>query len=220
MDPKSKQIGKTKQEKDTHAQINSQLNARLHTFMPSRGLFKAVVRNIPSFLSKDEFYLGLNVSLPVNQWYFHQSGSQPTSAFVSQSGGRNYSLLGSSAEYSVAYFGFDDKEVLSEFIRKYNNFVVEVDHKRKYVLQVTKAIFQDMPVLSSLTTESESLEGTVTETDDFKEFVASLGKAKEQLLPLELQLQKKREQEQKLIDEFLKQEMETQNPQERQELLN
>ena len=48
--------------------------------MATRGLYKAVVRNIPAFLSKDEFYLGLNVTLPVNQWYFCQGGSQAPSA--------------------------------------------------------------------------------------------------------------------------------------------
>jgi hypothetical protein len=34
--------------------------------MATRGLYKAVVRKIPIFLSKEEFFLGLNVSLPVN----------------------------------------------------------------------------------------------------------------------------------------------------------
>jgi len=38
--------------------------------MATRGLFKAVVRNIPTILSKEDFYIGLNVSLPVNQWYY------------------------------------------------------------------------------------------------------------------------------------------------------
>lgn len=48
---------------------------------------------------------------------------------------RSYSLaLGLGTEYSVAYFGFEDKETLDAFISKYNNFVVEVDHRRKYVL--------------------------------------------------------------------------------------
>jgi hypothetical protein len=43
--------------------------------MPHRGLFKAVVRQIPTFLSKEEFYLGLNVNLPVTDWYFVHGGS-------------------------------------------------------------------------------------------------------------------------------------------------
>jgi len=55
---------------------------------------------------------------------------------------RSYSLaLGLGTEYSVAYFGFDDKATLDHFIEKYDNFVVEVDHRRKYVLQVTRAIY-------------------------------------------------------------------------------
>lgn len=125
--------------------------------MASRGLFKAVVRRIPSFLSKNEFYLGLNVSLPVNQWYFCQGGSQAPSAvaltawtqslsqgignnpgsskFSSTTGlslgtlpTRSYAMLGAaSQEYSVAYFGFDSSQIMDQFIAKYNNFVVEVD---------------------------------------------------------------------------------------------
>ena len=120
--------------------------------MATRGLYKAVVRNIPAFLSKNEFYLGLNVSLPVNQWYFCQGGSQAPSAVAltawthSLSSGvstssssmnsglslgslpiRNFAILGASTEYSVAYFGFDNLTTMEEFIARYNNFVVEVD---------------------------------------------------------------------------------------------
>lgn len=72
---KSKSSGK-----DLHIESSQKLNMWLHTFMASRGLYKAVVRRIPAFLSKNEFYLGLNVSLPVNQWYFCQGGSQAPSA--------------------------------------------------------------------------------------------------------------------------------------------
>jgi hypothetical protein len=35
--------------------------------------------------------------------------------------------LGASAEYSIAFFGFDNIETLELFIAEYNNFVVEVD---------------------------------------------------------------------------------------------
>ena len=76
--------------------------------MPTRGLYKAVVRHIPTFLSKDEFYLGLNVSLPVNQWYFQQGGSKQPSQ-VGVNSGRLYQI---GNEYSVAYFGFDNKQTL------------------------------------------------------------------------------------------------------------
>jgi hypothetical protein len=127
--------------------------------MANRGLFKAIVRNIPSFLTKNEFYLGLNVSLPVTQWYFCQGGSQAPSSVAlsawahSSSNAFHYSSLsmrvfgrfGGSQEFSVAYFGFDDTETLHQFIKKYDNFVIEVDHKQKYVLQVSRATFQTMP---------------------------------------------------------------------------
>jgi hypothetical protein len=80
-------------------------------------LFKAVVRQIPTFLTKDEFYLGLNVSLPINQWYFEQGGSQtPSASAFGESGmsgnSPNYFSysLSEGMTYSVAYFGFDDKE--------------------------------------------------------------------------------------------------------------
>lgn len=49
-------------------------------------------------------------------------------------------MLGAaSQEYSVAYFGFDNAEIMDQFIGKYNNFVVEVDQRRKYSLEVSQA---------------------------------------------------------------------------------
>ena len=58
-------------------------------------------------------------------------------------------MLGAaSQEYSVAYFGFDSEQVMQEFIDKYNNFVVEVEQRRKYSLEVSRAWFQPMPVFS------------------------------------------------------------------------
>jgi Smg-4/UPF3 family len=132
--------------------------------MATRGLFKAIVRNIPSFLTKNEFYLGLNVALPVSQWYFCQGGSQAPSSvalsawannsqlssnsfFYSSLSMRVYGMFGGSQEFSVAYFGFDDEDTLSQFIKKYDNFVIEVDNKQKFVLQVSRAIYQTMPSL-------------------------------------------------------------------------
>ena len=57
----------------------------------------------------------------------------------------SYSMLGAAShEYSVAYFGFDSAEIMEQFIAKYNNFVVEVDQKRKYCLEVSRAWYQDM----------------------------------------------------------------------------
>jgi hypothetical protein len=63
----------------SHDEVQKKLHTKLNTFMAARGLYKAVVRNIPIFLSKEEFFLGLNVSLPVNQWYFVHGGSQTPS---------------------------------------------------------------------------------------------------------------------------------------------
>ena len=62
-----------------HTKVQESLHAWLHTYMASRGLYKAVVRNIPLFLHKDEFYLGLNLKIPVNQWYFVHGGSHTPS---------------------------------------------------------------------------------------------------------------------------------------------
>ena len=129
--------------------------------MSSRGLFKAIVRKIPSFLTKNEFYLGLNVSLPVNQWYFCPCGSQApsavalsawdntlSSAFASNSLSMRVSgRFHGTKEFSVAYFGFDDPSTLEQFISKYNNFVIELDHKQKFELEVSRALFQSMPAL-------------------------------------------------------------------------
>ena len=101
--------------------------------MVNRGLFKAIVRNIPSFLTKNEFYLGLNVSLPINQWYFCQGGSQAPSSVALSAWANNssvssnaylyrslsmrvYGLFGGSQEFSVAYFGFDNEDTLKKFI--------------------------------------------------------------------------------------------------------
>ena len=101
--------------------------------MANRGLFKAIVRNIPSFLTKNEFYLGLNVSLPINQWYFCQGGSQAPSSVALSAWANNssvssnaylyrslsmqvYGLFGGSQEFSVAYFGFDNEDTLKKFI--------------------------------------------------------------------------------------------------------
>lgn len=64
-----------------------------------------------------------------------------------------------------------------------------------------------MPVFNSKQVkEAELLEGTVEETDDFKQFVANLTVAKQSLLPLEQQRLKNLQADQKLIEEFLEKE--------------
>jgi len=56
-------------------------------------------------------------------------------------------MLGAaSQEYSVAYFGFDSAEIMEQFVAKYDNFIVEVDQKRKYCLEVSRAWYQPMPI--------------------------------------------------------------------------
>ena len=37
---------------------------------------------------------------------------------------------------------------MNQFIEKYHNFVVEVDQKRRYILEVTRAWYQQMPTLA------------------------------------------------------------------------
>ena len=84
---------------------------------------------------------------------------------------------------------------MNSFIRKYDSFVVEVDQKRKYVLQVTRALYQTMPVYKDeiLTPEPKSQlvpkelsKHEMELTDDFKFFMANIGKPVELLQPLEM----------------------------------
>ena len=141
------------------------------------------------------------------------SGSTGQSATTGLSLGslptRSYAILGAaSQEYSVAYFGFDSEEVMNQFVEKYNNFVVEVDQKRKYSLEVTRALYQPMP---SLLKNSESKGGSklkqaknmidttecgasaLESLPDFQHFKRNLGSKKPSLLPLEVQVQLERE---------------------------
>jgi hypothetical protein len=79
---------------------------------------------------------------------------------------------------------------MNSFIRKYDSFVVEVDQKRKYVLQVTRALYQTMPVykdenpvaeVKSQIVPKEMTKHEMEETDDFKYFMANIGKPVELL---------------------------------------
>ena len=47
----------------------------------------------------------------------------------------NLAIHHNTTEFSVAYFGFDDKDTMDLFIKKYDNFMVD-DTKHKYVLQI------------------------------------------------------------------------------------
>ena len=51
----------------------------------------------------------------------------------------NLAIHHNTTEFSVAYFGFDDRGTMELFIKKYDNFIVD-DTKHKYILQVSKAI--------------------------------------------------------------------------------
>jgi hypothetical protein len=68
-------------------------------------------------------------------------------------------------------------------VKKYDNFVVEVDSKRKYVLQVTRALYQDMPVYNREPQEAEKVmtKAEIEGSDDFKSFLEILGKPIEML---------------------------------------
>lgn len=101
---------------------------------------------------------------------------------------RNYGMFGGSQEFSVAYFGFDDENTLVDFIKKYDNFVIEVDNKQKFVLQVSRAIYQTMPSIKDEQTIVESAVTEIEQTDDFLNFKANLNSKKPLLLPLELQI--------------------------------
>lgn len=68
---------------------------------------------------------------------------------------RVYGLFGGSQEFSVAYFGFDNEDTLKKFISKYDNFIIEIDNKQKFVLQVIRATFQAMPSIREDETKIE-----------------------------------------------------------------
>ena len=117
---------------------------------------------------------------------------------------RSYAMLGAaSQEYSVAYFGFDSPLIMDQFVEKYNNFVVEVDQKRKYSLEVKRALYQPMPTLRTIPSKDKNKENNSFQIDtastrledlpDFKHFQRTLALKKPILLPLEVQIQIERE---------------------------
>jgi len=48
-------------------------------------------------------------------------------------------------DFSVAYFGFESRELLEQFISKYNEFPIYDDKGKEFRLVVQKALFQSMP---------------------------------------------------------------------------
>lgn len=102
-------------------------------------------------------------------------------------------MFGGSQEFSVAYFGFDDEDTLQQFINKYDNFVIEVDNKQKFVLQVSRTIFQTMPSLKDDAGQADDSQAQTQEqqneielSEDFLHFKSNLNVKKPLLLPLEL----------------------------------
>jgi hypothetical protein len=139
-----------------HDQLQRLINTKPNTYLPQRGLYKAIVRKIPTFLSKDEFWLGLNCTFPVANWYFCPRGSQPPSlvallcfessiARPQQFSQAALALHHSCTEFSVAYFGFDDQATMHQFIERYQGFQIS-DGQRNYALEVSTAIHLSMPV--------------------------------------------------------------------------
>lgn len=78
---------------------------------------------------------------------------------------RVYGLFGGSQEFSVAYFGFDDEDTLKNFIEKYDNFIIEIDNKQKFVLQVIRATFQTMPSIREDETKVEDEQAICTSSE-------------------------------------------------------
>ena len=141
-------------------------------------------------MSKPDFYLGLNVSLPVNQWYFVPCGSQTPSLVALHAFGGKIQSNYANPETSLAYFGFDERATLLEFVTKYDKFVVNVE-KKKFVLKVSEALYQSMP---SPDADAPAKDQPLEDSEDFKYFETHVLNARaEPLLPLEMQLQLERD---------------------------
>lgn len=80
--------------------------------------------------------------------------------------------------------------------------MIEVDNKQKFVLQVSRAIFQTMPLIKDDAVQADDSQSQALDhaneielTEDFLFFKQNLNVKKPMLLPLELQIQLKREKE-------------------------
>jgi len=79
---------------------------------------------------------------------------------------------------------------------------VIIDQKRKYILKVSHAIHQGMPIENRPSIEPK-LETRLEDTDDFLFFTRNvLNAEKQNLLPLELQISIKRDQEAALKEQL------------------
>lgn len=79
---------------------------------------------------------------------------------------------------------------METFIKKYDNFIVD-DTKHKYLLQVSRAIHQSMPVLASRNQQVDVQQPPcdIEQTEDYLHFVNHvLNTPVERLLPLQEQM--------------------------------
>jgi len=75
-------------------------------------------------------------------------------------------------DFSVAYFGFEELETMEKFVETCNNFMIQDEKGKSYMLLVQKAIYQSMPNRDS--GKLHPHHNTITETDDYKQFIEKL----------------------------------------------
>ena len=78
-------------------------------------------------------------------------------------------------DFSVAYFGFEDYSTMEQFIQKFNNFTIQDEKGKSYILIVQRALYQSLPKDRK---KPHPLANTYTSTDDFKQFVDKIQSAK------------------------------------------
>ena len=83
-------------------------------------------------------------------------------------------------DYSVAYYGFELKETLEAFIQKFNNFTIQDEKSKSYVLLVQRSIYPSFPI--NRKQQAKSLAGTITEDDDYKQFLENQQKLQQKAL--------------------------------------
>jgi hypothetical protein len=71
----------------------------------------------------------LAYNTPNTQQYLNGGTAKLTGGFSQH----NLAIHHNTTEFSVAYFGFEEKLTLEQFIKKYDNFIVD-DQRHKYLL--------------------------------------------------------------------------------------
>lgn len=74
-------------------------------------------------------------------------------------------------DFSVAYFGFELHETMDQFINKFNNFTIQDEKGKSYILLVQRAFYQSLPKDKR---KQHPQVNTITESDDFKQFIEKL----------------------------------------------